>query len=46
MSGRRKRLVTIVIRGCTMRVSPEMARELVKEEKKLVQKEWNTNQLP
>jgi len=46
MSGRRKRLVTIVIRGCTMRVSPEMARELAKEKKKLVQKEWNTNQLP
>lgn len=29
-----------------MRVSPEMARELAKEKKKLVQKEWNTNQLP
>jgi hypothetical protein len=39
------KLVTIVIRGVVFRVSAKTARELQKFERKLIQKEWNNNQL-
>lgn len=41
----KKKLVEIVIRGCIMKVSPEMAKEIRDNEKKMISKELNDNNL-
>ena len=38
--------VTIVIRGCLIRVTKAQAQELARLEREQIRKDWNTNQLP
>jgi hypothetical protein len=40
------RLVTIVIRGCLIKVTPEQAREFERLERESIRKDWAANQLP
>lgn len=40
----RKR-ITIILRGVTFQVTPELARELEAQERETLRKEWSTNQL-
>jgi len=42
---KRVKLVTIVIRGCVFRVTPEVAREMKRLESVWLNREWNTNTL-
>ena len=42
--GKRKRLVQVVVRGCIFSLPPKEAVELEKEERKLLAREWNTNE--
>ena len=38
--------ITIVIRGCLIRVTQAQARELEKLEREMIRKDWANNQLP
>ena len=40
------KLITIVIRGCLVKVTPEQAREFERLEREAIRKDWATNQLP
>lgn len=43
---KRHKLVTIILRDCIFQVERSRAAELLALEKKILRKEWNTNQLP
>ncbi len=40
-----RKLVTIILRGVAFQVTPEQAHQLRAQEREIIRKEWNNNQL-